>query len=302
MGGEMSQCTRDAERASWLAPTASWVWLVDGEGRILGANATSGVSRGTLADVIDPTDLPALQRCLPETAATCVTRLQGGLPAVAWRVERAGDVSVLVGKSLTPAQVALEIDRARRHLVQRLVTAMAHDASNSLGAIRSNVQYVQVHRASREPTIEPEVALALADSVAGCDEVVHLARSLRLLAEGVSMEPPALDHLVRATVSLASQPVRSRVRLRLGKTVPVAWAGNRQHLLHALIELVQWGVRLAEPGTDVVLSLPTQEPQAVLSYVEGSGDTGPLPWVLRVLRDRLGMQLRVEPGRIYIEV
>lgn len=292
----------EAERPAWLAPTAAWVWLVEQSGRLVGANASSEAVGPTLAHMIEPVDHDALRSVLGQPGATCVARLAHGGPAVAWRSEPIGDeLVVLLGKALTPSQVGIELDRHRRHLVQSLASALTHEAANSLGAIRSNVQYVQAHRRSLDPAIEPEVALALQDCLVGCDEVVDMHCAIRLLAEGVSMEDATVAELVRATFALARQPVRSTVRLCLGDTRPIPFRGDRQSTLHALIELVQWAARGAARGTDATLACG---PGGVvtLTYVDAGGEPGPLSWVGRALRDRLGLRVSYEPGHMAVQL
>lgn len=293
-----------AERVAWLAPSSPWVLVVDPAGRIEGVNAAAERLAGatSLADVLHEEDLGSLMAALGTARATVVARLRGSECGVAWRIEPAGRCTVLLGRALTDDEVRHELARCRLDLVRRLVTAVAHDANNNVSAISANVQYVEGHRKSTLPRVDTEIESALRDARSACAEIEHLTKSLRLLAEGVSMDPMPLGALVHAAVALAAQPVRARVRLQFVPGDEVPFHGHRQDFLHAMVEILQWASQYAEPGTTMTATVRAQSPCVWLRLVDGTDEVEPLPWVARVLRDRLGMKLGRGPAIVTVDL
>ena len=112
---------------------------------------------------------------------------------------------------------------------------MAHELTNPLASLRSNLEFLQQqlgHAASAlGPERHGELSATIAEALEGADRINAVVESVRLFADGhvAPVGPTHLNRIVEAAIQMAWPLVgrRARIEQRLGQVPQVIASGSR---------------------------------------------------------------------------
>jgi signal transduction histidine kinase len=149
-----------------------------------------------------------------------------------------------------------------------LVPIMAHDLKNPLGALLTNLQFLQGELSGAEQDVKD----AVSESVLLCESMDRLLRNLSLLARGQAVS--GNRHLVSMRAVVAEGVARrghqaSSARVDLvvadGAAPDVLVVVDRELFTHASENLISYAIEQATPGTCLGVDFAVQDGNAMLT-------------------------------------
>jgi signal transduction histidine kinase len=149
-----------------------------------------------------------------------------------------------------------------------VVPIMAHDLKNPLGALLTNLQFLQGELSDAEQ----DVTDAISESVSLCEAMERLLRNLSLLARGQAVS--GHRHLVSMRAVVAEgvsrrerQATSAGVELiaEVGAAPDVLVAVDRELFSHATENLISYAIEQAPPGTCLGADFTVVDGHAVLT-------------------------------------
>ncbi len=230
--------------------------VVEPDGTVRTGNAAGRERVGSrLWGAVHPEDRDRLAGALNEArhAAGPVraeARLRSG-DALVWHVEaHRGKLLLLAQPAEGPAAAPIDLVAARHARVVELLPAVAHGAGGVLGAMSSNLHYIDGVLSGKRPAPagSDEVADALQDAITSTRITTSLVYGLRILVVAPAATDLSTTELVRTAGTLADRALLQSVRLDVAD---VAYAGHHGHLFQLLIELLVWVGRHARRKPEI---------------------------------------------------